>query len=118
MEESFVVELKSEVLRKVDKMPLWRTRILFGSLKRYRHYFWTYEEMRKINEEYHQALMNHNRFPIEYISFFRSKDEGVIINSFFSDCRDPEDLKMVIWDIKYNLEHLSHIIDLCLEYEI
>lgn len=111
-------ELKSEVLRKVDKMPLWRTRILFGSLKRYRHYFWTYEEMRKINEEYHQALMNHNRFPIEYISFFRSKDEGVIINSFFSDCRDPEDLKMVIWDIKYNLEHLSHIIDLCLEYEI
>lgn len=65
--------MKREVFRKVDKMPLWRTRILFGSLKRYRHHFRTYEEMRKINEEYHQALMNHNRFPIEYIKIAVSK---------------------------------------------
>ena len=110
-------ELKVEVVRKIDKMPSWRTRILFASLRSYRYYFWSYAEMRELNEQYHQDLLSYNRFPIEYLSVFRKK-EGNEVNSFFRDVRDPDYIKPIMWNINYNLKHLSHIIDLCLEYEV
>lgn len=109
--------LDIDIYDKIDKMPGWRTRILFGSLKRHRYYFWSYEEMRELNEQYHQDLMDYNKFPIEYLSIFRKKKDNEV-NSFFRDVMDSDYIKMIILDIKYNLNHLSHIIDLCLEYEI
>lgn len=110
--------LESIISNKIDKIPGWRTFILFGALKRYRYYFWTYEERRKINEEYHKDLLKCNGFPVPYISIFLSKEEKPFINSFFEDTyKDYQNIKFIIWDIKHNLDHLNNIISICLEYE-
>ena len=109
-------DLKKEIYSNLDDIADWRIPVLFGALKRYRYYFWTYEQRRVINDEYHKDLEEYNGFPVRYLNIFRKKPDGKVIeiNSFFGDIgKQGEYLRHIILNITYNLFHLNEIIKMC-----
>ena len=105
-------DLEKEIINNLNEVANWRIPILFGALKRYRYYFWTYSERRILNDEYHKDLEDYNGFPIRKLNIFRKKsNEKIEVNSFFEDLgKQGEYLRHYISDIKHNLFHLNEII--------
>ena len=114
MEEPSLIDYISAGAEMMACSVPWKLHLLFGALKRYRYWFWTNEDIRNINDEYHEDLEKFNGFPVKMLNVFRRRSTGIEVNSFFIDLgKDPLYLVGVISSATLNLNHLCEIIYLC-----
>ena len=115
-----VTQKTKDALASMLESGSWKINVIFGALKHYRVKFWTYQEIRDINEYYRKTLERVNRFPVMRVNLFRGKGDPksrkneaqkMVGNSFFLDVgTDPLFLTDVILGIQRHTEVLEEIV--------